>query len=377
MFRFITALMLTLAAISASASPLPDRNQIDNWLDNLGADGQFDARKGIDWGVMPGPFYTPELGPGIGAAIAGVYRPDESDKVSQNSTITISGYGSATGAFGASVENYGFYDNDNWRFYLKGRAANTPTYFWGEGFDAGRHGHNRQQYTAREFSVNPQLMRKVAPDTYLGLNWSLSSMSAERIQNRHKQTLANTKDGPSVFSSGPGVILSYDTRDFVPNPRRGVNAGLGYTHYSPDTGGDTRFDRIDSQLGYYRSLDDKRVLAWEANGVFTQGRVPWNEMPSLGSSNRMRGYYEGRYRDRNTFSTQIEYRQKLSWRHGIVGWLGAGTMSRHFHTLGEGRWLPTAGAGYRFAFKPGINVRLDYGLGRRSSGFYFQVGEAF
>jgi hypothetical protein len=39
--------------------------------------------------------------------------------------------------------------------------------------------------------------------------------------------------------------------------------------------------------------------------------------------------------------------------------------------------LPTLGAGYRFEFKPRMNVRLDLGFGRNSAGFYFQMGEAF
>ncbi|ELV0770718.1 hypothetical protein SFF50_003939 [Salmonella enterica] len=47
------------------------------------------------------------------------------------------------------------------------------------------------------------------------------------------------------------------------------------------------------------------------------------------------------------------------------------------YNLDDGRWLPSAGVGYRFEFKPRVNVRLDYGVGKGSSGFYFQVGEAF
>ena len=104
------------------------------------------------------------------------------------------------------------------------------------------------------------------------------------------------------------------------------------------------------------------MLAWEIDGEFTQGAVPWNMLPSLGSDQRMRGYYQGRYRDRNLISSQLEYRQKLSWRHGFVVWGGAGTMGPNVRELGSSRWLPTLGVGYRFAFKPGINIRLDYGL---------------
>ena len=51
------------------------REKIDGWLQHLGASDKFDASKGIDWGVMPGPFYTPELGLGIGTAVVGMYRP--------------------------------------------------------------------------------------------------------------------------------------------------------------------------------------------------------------------------------------------------------------------------------------------------------------
>ncbi|ORT92863.1 hypothetical protein B4U18_29235, partial [Klebsiella pneumoniae] len=66
-----------------------------------------------------------------------------------------------------------------------------------------------------------------------------------------------------------------------------------------------------------------------------------------------------------------------TWRHGIVAWAGAGTMGPSLSSLNNGRWLPSAGVGYRFEFKPRVNVRLDYGIGKGSSGFYFQVGEAF
>lgn len=129
----------------SAADGLPDRQpgralsreKIDGWLQHLGASDKFDASKGIDWGVMPGPFYTPELGLGIGTAVVGLYRPDPQDTTSQNSTLTLSGYASSTGAFGLSVKNYTFFDRDLWRVFVDGSIANTPTYYWGQGFHAG------------------------------------------------------------------------------------------------------------------------------------------------------------------------------------------------------------------------------------------------
>lgn len=108
---FILFLLLLTYPICSQAETL-SREKIDGWLQHLGASDKFDASKGIDWGVMPGPFYTPELGLGIGTAVVGMYRPDPQDTTSQNSTLTLSGYASSTGAFGLSVKNYAFFDND-------------------------------------------------------------------------------------------------------------------------------------------------------------------------------------------------------------------------------------------------------------------------
>lgn len=55
-------LLLTCLVIGQAQAQALSREKIDGWLQNLGASDKFDASKGIDWGVMPGPFYTPELG---------------------------------------------------------------------------------------------------------------------------------------------------------------------------------------------------------------------------------------------------------------------------------------------------------------------------
>lgn len=376
MIRKVPLCLLCLLASEAQAA-LPSRGEVDGWLQKLGASDSFDAKKGIDWGVMPGPFYTPELGLGIGTAVVGMYRPDPNDTVSQNSTLTLSGYFSSTGAFGVTLQNYAFFAEDDWRFFLNGALSNTPTYFWGQGFTAGDNDSQKQQYTAQVLDLRPTLYRRLDPNVYFGVGWTLNAQHAGEIDDNDPPNIQQTADGASILSSGGSVELSWDDRDFVPNPRRGQYASVRYTRFTPQTGSDTRFDQYQLHYSRYHSLDDNNVLAWELDGAFTQGDVPWSMMPLLGSNQRMRGYYEGRYRDKNVVSGQLEYRRKLDWRHGVVAWLGAGTMGPSFHALDDGRWLPSAGIGYRFEFKPRVNVRLDYGIGKGSNGFYFQVGEAF
>jgi len=221
------------------------------------------------------------------------------------------------------------------------------------------------------------IYRRLAQNVYAGIGWWLDAHHAARISDDDPPLIASTPQGSSSLSSGGSLEINWDDRDFIPNPRTGQYADLRYSHFSPGTGSDTRFEEYQLHYSRYQPLNEKSVLAWEMEGAFTQGEVPWNMLPLLGGNHRMRGYYEGRYRDKNVISGQIEYRRDLSWRHGVVGWLGAGTMGPSFSSLNNGRWLPSTGIGYRFAFKPRINVRLDYGIGKGSSGFYFQVGEAF
>jgi len=375
-FRF-ALLMMLFPVFSSQAGVLPSREKIDGALAHLGADDKHDNSKTIDWGILPGPFYTPELGVGVGVAAVGLYRPDPNDLETQISSVSMSGFFSSTGAFGLGVTNYSFLDKDRWRVFVNGSINNVPTYYWGEGYRAGKSSNTKEGYTAKDATLSPILYYRVAPDTYIGAGWTVSSMHATQIKDRQKGSFDRANGGASVFSSGASASFSYDTRDFVPNPTRGQVLQVTYTYFSPSLGSNNRFSVLENQYSLYHSLNVNTVLAWDIYGRFTQGNVPWNMMSELGSDHRMRGYYQGRYRDRDVVNTQLEYRRKLSWRHGVVGWVGTGNMADGSKHIGKGEWLPSVGVGYRFEFKPRMNVRLDYGIGKRSSGFYFQVGEAF
>lgn len=47
------ALVSLFILFPAKADILPDRQQIDGWLNNLGGENSFDDSKPIDWGVLP------------------------------------------------------------------------------------------------------------------------------------------------------------------------------------------------------------------------------------------------------------------------------------------------------------------------------------
>ena len=370
-----THISLLVLSTLLMTPPLYAAQWVDSLLEDLGSSETVDESKPIDWGVLPGPFYNPEMGVGIGAAAIGLYRVDKQDRDTQYSTLSFTGFASSTGAFGVGFENNTFLQQDTWRLFLKGAVKNVPTSFWGIGYAAGSQDSNKREYTAKALEFTPELAYRVAPDLYAALGGSLVRLSTESDE----PLFTALPGGERNQSIGVSARLSYDSRDFLPNPYRGQVASVKYTRYLPALGSDADFSTVEARYSYYWQLSVRTILASEVYGYFTHGDVPWNQLAQLGSDKRMRGYYEGQYTDRNLLTTQLELRQQLSGRHGVALWAGAGTVTAHARELldAEAHWLPNAGVGYRFAFKPRVNIRLDWGVGRNTSGFYFQVNEAF
>lgn len=352
-----------------------DRQTIDDFLGKLGADNQYDPSKGIDWSVLPGPFYTPELKLGLGTAVAGIYRMDPEDKTTQNSSLSFTGFVSTSGALGLGLHNYTFFTDDRWRLFVDGSVARIPTQFWGVGFDAAQ--GDGQKYDNNSIQLHPQLMRQLVGNLYIGGGWDFSAMKAGIKESNPNDTFSQYGASSRSLSSGATVSLNYDSRDVITRPQRGQFISIEYRYFDPHLGSDTHFTATQMQYNYYYPLDEKRVLAFDLWGRFTRGDVPWDRLSLAGDDRRLRGYYQGRYRDKDVVSGQIEYREKLNWRHGYVLWLGAGALGSSPEDLAHHPLLPTVGAGYRFEVKPAMNIRLDLGVGRESAGFYFQVAEAF
>ena len=119
------------------------------------------------------------------------------------------------------------------------------------------------------------------------------------------------------------------------------------------------------------------VLAMELHTLFNYGDVPWTMMAQVGVLGRMRGYYEGRYRDRNIMEGQLELRQHIKGRNGIAVWVGLANVFPNFGHIYYDEMLPNYGIGYRWEFKKRVNIRFDLGFTKDSPNFTFNINEAF
>jgi hypothetical protein len=98
----------------------------------------------------------------------------------------------------------------------------------------------------------------------------------------------------------------------------------------------------------------------------------------------MRGYYFGRYRDKNQLAAQAEYRFlpipfRFSKRIGAAVFAGTGTVFDKTSNISLSNIKLTGGAGLRLLLFPKKDIwtRFDYAVTREGGGFYLLIGEAF
>ena len=105
-------------------------------------------------------------------------------------------------------------------------------------------------------------------------------------------------------------------------------------------------------------------------------------MALMGGETMMRGYYYGRYRDKNMLAGQAEYRIlpfSFSKRIGAAFFAGTAVVAPTIGSLRFDNLKLAGGAGIRYLVFPkkDIFVRFDVGVTKEGIGFYFFTGEAF
>ena len=329
--------------------------------------------KKIDFTFAGGPSYSKNTSFGIGLLAAGLFRLDRTDSITAPSDISIFANVSVSGFYALGVTGNNIFSHNKRRLNYTVMFASAPRSFWGIGYDAGRH-NPESSYSEKRYLVEGRYLHEFLPHTYVG---GLVSFEHTRGLKFSKQEYLHGEK-LHYTATGIGAILEYDSRDFIPNPFRGLYMSFQETLFPKGLGncGKTLWRTTFTADAYQRVWKDG-ILAADLYAVFNTDGTPWPMLARLGGSQRMRGYYQGRYTDNDMITLQIELRQRIWRRIGCAVWGGAGNV---FPSLGEFDWsqtLPNYGIGFRWELKKRVNVRLDYGFGKKTSGFLLSINEAF
>ncbi|MDE6045808.1 MAG: BamA/TamA family outer membrane protein, partial [Alistipes sp.] len=293
------------------------------------------------------------------------------------SDISIFASVSISGFYSLGVEGNTFFSRGRSKFDYKVAFSSAPRDLWGIGYAAGR--DNREvSYVEKYYKVHARYLYRVLPHTFVGPRITFEHARGKDLDATADRYLGYQKH--SYTATGLGAIVEYDSRDFVTNAWRGIYVSLQGSIFPRGLGScDHAFYRTTFTFDGYQRLWSGGVLAFDFYGEFNSAHTPWPMLARLGGSYRMRGYYEGRYADNCLLTAQLELRQRIWRRIGCTLWGGAGNVFSD--RRGDGfRWshtLPNYGVGLRWELKKRVNIRLDYGFGRRTSGFLLNLNEAF
>jgi outer membrane protein assembly factor BamA len=178
---------------------------------------------------------------------------------------------------------------------------------------------------------------------------------------------------------GVGLSATWDTRDTPLWATRGTFAQGWFLGY-PSTigGGHEQFARLGGEVRGFLPLPHQIVLGGAAYFEEAHGEAPFALLPKLGSTRWLRGYREGRFRDRLAWAAQTEVRVPVRGRLAATGFLAAGDVAP---SLGELRWdtiKVAGGGGLRWRLSnSGAHVRADAAAGGEGVEFYVTLLEAF
>ena len=338
------------------------------------ADANKTSNKKFDISLIGGPHYSTDTKLGLGLVAAGVYNTHRKDSLTPDSNISLYGDITTTGFYLLGIKGNNIFERGSWRIDYTLYFFSFPSAFWGIGFNNGDNDANACKYMRRQAEIKADFMIRLADGLYMGPSVGFQFIHGSDFDDFGLSLLGREEKTTRYLSYG--TLISYDTRDFIPNPYKGIFVKMlqkGYTDFKGKP-----FFSTAITFDYYRQAWKGAVFAFDIYSELQYGTVPWTMKATIGGSNRMRGYYDGRYRDDNALSMQVEYRQKIYNRHGIAIWGGCGTIWGKKRPFQWSHFLPNYGIGYRWEFKKRMNVRLDYGFGKKGqSGFMFSINEAF
>ena len=330
--------------------------------------------KRFDFSIIGGPHYATDTKLGLGLVAAGIYRSDPSDSLLLPSNVSLFGDVSTVGFYLLGVRGTHIFPRDRYRAVYTLYFYSFPCKFWGMGFDMGDNDDNKSDMKRWQVHVKGSFLWNLGSNLFLGPSLAYDYIIGKNMER--PELLAGMDRHTDNY--GVGFTFMLDNRDNLTYPHRGYYVNLTQMVRPRFMGNDYAFSTTELQMNAYQQPWRGAVLAEDVRSTFNFGNPSWGMMAQLGGSNAMRGYYEGRYRDKHMIQGTVELRQHVWKRNSVTAWVGAGTVFPKFSQMRSRHILPNFGLGYRWEFKKNVNVRLDYGFGKSGqSGFLFNINEAF
>lgn len=355
-------------------TPAKKKSLITRFLDYFNDANKNKKHKKFDFSIIGGPHYSTDTKLGLGLVAAGLYRTNPNDTILPPSNVSLFGDVSTVGFYMLGIRGTHIFPQDKYRADYTVYFYSFPCDYWGMGYDMGNDDSNKSEMKRWQARIKGSFLFHLGSSFYIGPMVSYDYVIGKNVE---RPELLNGMDR-HTWNLGAGFSAVYDSRDVLTYPHQGLYINLTQCFRPRFMGNDYAFSTTELQVDAYQKVWKGAILAEDFRTMLNFGNPSWGMMALLGNSNSMRGYYEGRYRDKHKMEAQVELRQHIWKRNSLTVWVGAGTVFSKFCNIRSRHILPNYGLGYRWEFKKNVNVRLDYGFGKAGqSGFLFSINEAF
>ncbi len=330
----------------------------------------------------PLPFvaYSPDTRLMFGGFVIGQFKPNHAGDETRPSNIQLTATYTLNEQISLQAQNTIIFPKELWIWKGELGYKKFPQNYWGIGTNTLEEDELNVNY--QEIKLKQSVLRKIKENIYLGPQLHFGHMYDVSFENLDNQPISFPELIGSEGSTnvGLGLVFNWDKRDNVLTPTRNHFVELSALFYSTFLG-EYGFQsyKIDARKYFSLKKTGYEVLAFQTQMLFTTGDVPFDELGLIGGEVIMRGYMEGRFRDKHSLQAQMEYRRLISGRFGAVGFGAIGNVMPKIGDLelDKTKWTLGAGLRYNINKEDPTYIRIDYGIGKDTSGLYVTFGEAF
>jgi hypothetical protein len=331
--------------------------------------------------LLPAIGSSPETGFLFGAVIVPQFKMGNAGPETRSSSILFSGIYTVRNQIMLSILPDLILPQEEWIFSGNYFLNYFPENNWGVGANTRDEDEMSVIYT--QLNLEQSVLRKLYPSVFIGphIHWSkLYNVKFEDADGNRIETPGfRGSEGSTV--TGLGLKGSWDKRNSNMTPTENHFIELTIISYPSWAGSTDPYSlyQLDSRKYINLSGNAESILALQGLIQLTTGTPSFVDMPKLGGDRINRGYYYGRFRDQNSAQIQAELRQHLKGRFGFTLFAATGEVWNRFEDFSMNNYKWTAGLGLRFNLNPDdqTNIRIDFGIGKDTAGFYLQFGEAF
>jgi len=324
--------------------------------------------------IYPVFFYTPETGWAYGAAMTKFSRPYKDTRPSTWNPMAVYTQKQQI-IIKVTADLYG--KDEKWNLISELGYYDYPDRFYGIGSRTTT--DQRESYTAKRILFDFSPRYRIRPDLYLGFLYNFMHQRLSELEEDGSLILKEIPGSQTGQYSGIGVLIRWDTRDNIFFPREGHYRQLAFSTFGSAIGSDYTFHRMTADIRQYLPVMERSTLALQAFSQMIDGTAPFQILPAFGDSQKMRGYYGGRFRDNHFITLQSEYRFFFSQRMGASVFGGIGDVARHLKDFQFSQCKYSYGFGFRMCINPEekMHLRVDFAYGENTSGYYVEISEAF